>query len=810
MIDHIYTMIPLKHKGNLFQLLFLLVAVSASGQDSWMKSTGDRFQLFAKRAVQEKIYLHTDRTFYVVGETMWFKAYNVEAGTNSFLDLSKVAYLEVLDKENNAVAQTKFSMLEGKGNGSLIIPSTIASGMYKVRCYTNWMKNFDVGYFFEMPVSVVNPFVRFDPDPDSKKEVSYDVQFFPEGGQMVRNVAGKVAFRAVGTDGKGIAFSGAVINRSNDTIVRFSPSKYGIGYFMFRPEEGEEYKAVIRNANGKSFTYPLPTIAQEGYVMAVKDSAANLLSISVTGKPGSENRKNLYLVTHTRQSNVQVQKLSLEGNKAIFALDKNLLGDGISHITVLDENHRPLCERLYFKYPTNFLAVAGKVAKPEFMSREMVTLDLSANVASVPANGANLSVAIYLADSIKMPGQQDISSYLWLSSDLRGKVESPESYFDGTSKTASADMDNLMLTHGWRRFKWENVLAGNDEYPHLPEHHGHFIYAKLTDTRTGEAAAGIDTYLAAPDAPSRLYVTQSNTKGEVRFEVKDFFGPKEITLQTNLREDSTYKFELLNPFSRQFSEKTSPDFLFDKTLENELLKRTINMQTGNVFLPKPYAQGKAEMADSMAFFGKPDERYFLDDFTRFPTMEEVLREYVRGVLVRRRHKEFHFRMIDKLVPNMFYNTDPLVLLDGIPVFNIDKIMEFDPLKIKKIELMNAKYFLGTMSFTGITSFSTYQNDLAGFELDPRVLVTPYDGIQATREFYSPKYDSKTALGSRIPDFRNLLYWQPNVTLDETGKAQLQFYTSDQTGRYKVVVQGITPAGNTGSHTFTFDVGKRGL
>ena len=179
------------------------MAVSANGQDSWVKSTGDKFQTFTKKAVQEKIFLHTDRAFYLVGETMWFKAYNVEGTTNSFLDLSKVAYLEVLDKENNSVAQTKFSMLEGKGNGSLIIPATIASGMYKVRCYTNWMKNFDASYFFEMPVSVVNPFVRFDPDPDSEKEVSYDVQFFPEGGRLVRNLAGKVAFRAIGADGKG-------------------------------------------------------------------------------------------------------------------------------------------------------------------------------------------------------------------------------------------------------------------------------------------------------------------------------------------------------------------------------------------------------------------------------------------------------------------------------------------------------------------------------------------------------------------------------------------------------------------------------
>lgn len=165
-------------------------------------------------------------------------------------------------------------------------------------------------------------------------------------------------------------------------------------------------------------------------------------------------------------------------------------------------------------------------------------------------------------------------------------------------------------------------------------------------------------------------------------------------------------------------------------------------------------------------------------------------------------------MIDKLVPSTFYVTDPLVLLDGIPIFNNDKFMEIDPLKIKKIELMSSRFFLGSMSFTGITSFSTYKNDLAGFELDPKVLVLPYEGVQAQREFYAPKYDNQINMSTRVPDFRNLLHWAPDVTTDTNGKAQIQFYTSDQVGNYKVVIQGITNKGVAGSKVISFNVGKR--
>src|SRR5690606_17244979 len=101
------------------------------------------------------------------------------------------------------------------------------------------------------------------------------------------------------------------------------------------------------------------------------------------------------------------------------------------------------------------------------------------------------------------------------------------------------------------------------------------------------------------------------------------------------------------------------------------------------------------------------ELYYLDDYTRFPTMEEVLREYVRGVFVRKRQGTFYLRMVDKLIPNTYYETNPLVLLDGIPVFDINKLMAFDALKIKKIELLKGRYILGQYSATGIASFTTY-------------------------------------------------------------------------------------------------------
>lgn len=801
----------MKNKAIFFSLFASLISLGVAGQDDpWIKSTKDRFDIFNRKAVQEKMYVHIDRQFYLVGETVWFKAYDVEGSTNQYMNLSKVGYLEILDKENNSVAQTKFGMVSGKGNGSMIIPSTVPSGNYKIRAYTNWMKNFDAGYFFETNVSIVNPFVAFDPDPDKEKPVTYDVQFFPEGGNLVEGLTSKVGFRAIDSEGKGIDFSGEIVDQNNNSIVSFSPSVYGLGNFSLKPVADTEYKAIIKDKKGGSYTFKLPKVEKSGYVLTLNDSDGANLTLSLASHLPDGEQGNTYMAVHTKQQNLQVIPVEFKNNTANITIDKGKLGEGISHITLFDKRWRPLVERIFFKYPQTRLAIEGSVGKREFITREKVTVDLSASIGTEKIAKTDLSVAVFLEDSIRESSEQSIFSYLLLTSDLRGNVENPEYYFNSPDKRVLAEMDNIMLTHGWRRFNWKGALNSSDNFTYLPEYYGHFIQAKVLDISSGIPVSGKVAYLAAPDSPSRLYVADSDNDGVVRFEVMDFFGPKEITIQTHLASDSTYRFEMLSPFSKEFTTKPIPKFVFNKNVENELLKRTINMQAGNVFLPKSFAEGKSVMRDSLAFFGKPDETYFLDDFTRFPTMEEVLREYVRGVLVRRRNKSFHFRMIDAVLPNTIYTTDPLVLLDGIPMFNIDKIMEFDPLKIKKIELMNARYFMGVNTFTGIVSFSTYQSDLAGFELDPKVLVMPYEGIQSVREFYSPKYDTQVARASRIPDFRNLLHWEPNAVTDASGKTQLQFFTSDQTGRYRVVVHGMTQDGKAASQSFTFQVGKRGL
>jgi len=148
--------------------------------------------------------------------------------------------------------------------------------------------------------------------------------------------------------------------------------------------------------------------------------------------------------------------------------------------------------------------------------------------------------------------------------------------------------------------------------------------------------------------------------------------------------------------------------------------------------------------------------------------------------------------------------DPLTLFNSVPVFETNKIMQYDPLKVEKIEVVKRRYFYGPSTINGIVNFVTYQPDatmLSGLN----AVVFDYEGLQFDREFYSPVYDSQDQINSRLPDFRNVLYWSPEIKTGPQGKTELNFYTSDLKGRYMVVVQGMTADGKTGSHFLTFTV-----
>jgi hypothetical protein len=793
------------------------------------------FTNYSEAGVAEEIFVHCDKDLYLAGEICWFKVYCVDAFLHRPISISKLAYWELVDRLNNPVAQLKIGLQDGFGNGSYPLPGSLNSGTYKVRCYTNWMKNFDAGFFFEKEITVINPHQYYGEDTAKSGRAAGDtvgvaaatsqsaaairsagaIRFYPEGGNLVNGIPSTVAFKISGSDGQGVEGSGCVFDDRNDTLCMIRTQKMGIGKFVFTPQGGRSYKAVIWLAHGEKMIAGVPGAYDQGYVMHLLDSDENRLKITVEAKGVALSSRMVYLFVHTRGSVKIVQGAALSGGEALFVVDKKRLGEGMSQITIFDAEKHPVCERLYFKYPDRRLEVRVSADKDSYGRREKIEVTVDTREDSSGTTGdsggsgrgraANLSMAVYKIDTLQPVDRMNIENYLWLSGDLANGVEEPEYYFEPGNPDRESSMDNLLLTQGWRRFRWEDVLQGKKPaFKFLPEYTGHIIMARIFDSATKMPVPNREVFVSSPSTRTIFNAAASDSNGVLRFEMRDFYTNGELVLRPEKPEDSIWSMEVQSPFSAARSHKPFSFFSFgrmDSVALTEYHRDVVvqreygGLRPGAFFLPD---------IDTTAFFGKPDKSYLLDDYVRFTTMEEVLREYVAETSVRNRGGHFEVSVFDKRRTQTLLEPAPLVLLDGVPT-DINRVIGYDPLKVKRLDIITEGYFYGNLAFGGILSFVTYHGDLTGFDLDQHSVVVDYAGLEAEREFDSPTYDTKEELDSRLPDFRRLLYWQPNIITDGRGNNTQRFFSSDEPGRYVVVVQGVSDDGEVGWGVREFEV-----
>ena len=785
-------------------LLLLLAGTCTMGQLAFTDSLQQQFTQYQLHAFQEKIFVHTDKSFYLQGEIIWFKIYTVDESFNMPADLSKVAYAEVLNDDQKPVLQAKIALQNGTGDGSFIVPSSIASGTYKLRCYTSRMKNFGADYFFEKPLTIVNTLrQRVIKVPPATR---YQVDLFPEGGNLVNGLASTVAFKVTDQYGNGAAANGYIINETKDTLARMHTLHGGMGSFVLQPRRGSVYKAVV-TVQDTTIIQNLPAVYEQGFVMHLQDdTATDQLQVTITGS-NPFLQSPVYLFVHSRQVVKQSLAGNLQNGQAVFTVKKSSLADGMSDFTVFNADRQPVCERLYFKRPQHKLVVSAVTAADNsFATRHKVTVDIqTSNQAALPV-AADMSVAVYMIDSLQPVQQEDIHTWLMLQSELVGKIESPMYYLQ---KDCPAEaVNNLLLTQGWRRFKWEDVLASRlPAFEFMTETEGPVITGMLTDRKTGAPRGHMAATITVPGEVFELRNAESHGDGQVYFNLNNFYSGNEVIVQAANPADSLVKIDVGHPFSDKFSRQPFAAFTLSDKYAGQLLQRSINTQAETAYLlDKKRYSFQLPAADTFAFYGKPDKQYYLDDYTRFITMEEVMKEFVAEVKVRKQRNKFQFRVVHTAFKDLF-ESDPLVLIDGLPVYDIDRLMALDPLRIKKIDVITHRHYLGPQVSEGIVSFKTYQGDLGGYELDPNAVIIEYEGLQRRRTFYAPVYENEEQKESRIPDLRNLLYWSPAVQTGAGGKQQVSFYTSDIQSDFAVIIQGLTASGLSGSAVVTFKVDK---
>ncbi|MFN8348704.1 MAG: TonB-dependent receptor plug domain-containing protein [Spirosomataceae bacterium] len=805
----------------------LLIGLNASRfEENWFDKIVAKFETYYRVFPQEKAYLHLDRPYYSAGEVVWFKAYLVNSINHAADSVSRVLYVDLVDKQTGKVVLLKKTeLIGGLGQGELALGDSLQAGEYRVRAYTHWMRNFSEDFFFHRDIQVFTTTAlpkSLPPNPDD-----IDVQFMPEGGDMVADLEGRVAFKAVNALGKGVDISGAVINQDNDTLTGFSSYHLGMGFFSFKPESGRQYRIEIRKPNGQFVAFPMPTIKKQGFVLTV-DNLSNKENVRVIvrhNKPEGTAGE-MALLVHTRGEVAYAAKAALTKKISLFNIPRANLGEGISHITLFDERGSPAAERLIFAKKTLPLLLQITSSKASYKPREKAELEITAKDAEGnPVMGSfSLSATDAKQVSEKEIATSHIRSYLLLTSDLKGTIEQPAYYFDLKNTNATSRLDILMMTQGWRRFDWKEVLKDSLTPPPYFLEQGISFAGKVTRMNKKQPGKVKLTYMITQKDSSRAVLSgESAETGEFLVYDLDIRDTANVLVQAVTERGNRNLNLTIHPFQpapATFTKIPYNPLEFDASELAEYLKRSEEylrierqirasreQQLKEVVIKAKKPDREKEDTRRM-MYGTPDNTVKFDNMNTAGAQSifDVIQGRVPGVIISGSGQNRTVQI--RGAANFSGIVEPLFVLDGMTVSK-DAIMNIPPTDVEAVDILKgaSAAIYGSRGGGGVIAVLTkrggsnydWTKDAAEGTVVAKVL-----GYSPFRQFYTPKYDKPEADHVR-PDFRPTLFWEPMVQTDKAGKARVTFFTSDAQTEVNIQVEGMTPVGALGTGTAKFKV-----
>lgn len=812
------------HSSRILLVLCLLGLVSFTvTDDTFVDKLVERLNAYNQQYPREKVYIQTDRTSYLPGETIWLKGYLVNAANNSADSASHVLYIDLVNSAAKKVVLTaNLQAIAGYASGYLNLPDSLSSGTYQFRAYTSWMRNFP-NECFTKDITLLRPDQQ--PAPALVDPTAFDVQFMPEGGQLVNGLNSRVAFKAIDATGKGIAVSGFVLNTQRDTVIGFSSQHLGMGFFTLVPEAGQTYTAHLRREGGAYKTFSLPAALPQGFVMTV-DNVSNKdnvrLFISHTKPIAPET--NVTLIAQTRGLLVQAAKVALTKKSFWIQIPKAKFPEGVAQLTLFDETNAPACERLLFIDHNERLNIQVKADKPTYKPREKVTLDLTVTDDEGKPAAANLSMAVTDAHLAPESGlnPQTLTSYLLLASDLTGNIEQPGYYFDEKNKDRLINLDLLLMTQGWRRFTWPEVLASTYPANKYPVEPGLSLTGQVMKLNRQPAGKVKLTFMImAKDSSQSFLMGESEDTGQFAAYGLSFTDSTTVRIQAASLKGNNRNFEVaIDPFVPSKITITKVPFnplLFQREEWEEFIRRTneyldIERQirrNKEVLLKEVTVKAKKkEPEDSRRnMYGTPDATVKFDQMNTGGAMTilDVIRSRVAGVMVTGSGTSATVQI--RGAANFQGIIEPLFLIDGMPVdkssaltLSVFDVEAVDILKGASTAMYGSRGAGGVISILMKRGGSNYDPNAKA----PGTLITRLIGYQPAREFYAPRYDVAKPEHVR-PDYRATLHWQPIIHLDESGKGQVTFFASDAQTKLRIVTEGLTMEGVPGSHRGVIDV-----
>jgi hypothetical protein len=775
-----------------------------------------------KPVIAEKVYLSTDRDTYFPGDDIWFKAYLVD-GTDLLLgDHSKNLHVELISPTSGIVDSRIIRMENGLGNGDFRLPELIHSGTYQIRAYTNYMRNFGDKLFFIKEFKVINTVdaIKTFNDTSDFSKPGLELQFFPEGGSLVDSVASTVAFKAVDSKGFGCDVRGQVYSSTGELITSFASTHKGLGSFTFSPVPGNDFFAIAADDYGDTIKKKLPRSFSSGMVLNAYRNSGNKLVVTFKTNKGSLpslSDKDLQLTVSKHNDVYKTFNIQINALSNYFILPDKDLPDGIFMLTLAAPDKGPICERLIFIRNTKDLRIKLDPGKPLYNQRDSVSVKiaLSGNEEVVTETYLSFSAFRNPDHNISSISKTSISSWFLLESEVKGFIEDPSYYFDPSNPGRLRDLDLLLLTQGWRDFRWKYK---DMNYP--PES-GFSISGRVRKVISDEPLPKAKVNIAIFKSVKPVIKTsRTDSSGRFLFDEIDLNGNARLVVSSSAGKDKLKGLILLdslkyipppvaaikNPASLNMSRRIT--IYKNQQATDELkIKNDLNayIQYAEIknALQKKYKLSDTINPGEVTITAKKTEKFesardrshrylmaFDPDYeVEITPQSEIFNNLGRLI-------DFRLHMHSNNMSGLAIR-NPLVLLDGMDV-GWEGIMDLPVEWIERFDALRpgspAAMIWGERGKGGVISVVTRSgapttNDNPVYHS----VNVNFAGYNEPRIFYSPVHHT-TLESDYKPDLRTTLFWEPNIKLENNNTHFVNYFNADNPGFVKIVVEGITSTG----------------
>ena len=771
--------------------LFLCKIITAQTPESLLQEVQQKYS-------PEKIYIHYDKAKYIAGETIWFKAYLMDGLLPS--TKSTVLCIELLD-DSLKILQKKMLPIDGStAVGEFEIPKNLKQGSYTVRAFTRYLMNFGFEKYYYQSVDIYNPTSQLQ---NENSERVSSVYFLPEGGNLINNTKNIIAFKCTDNHGYPLSVEGKIVDMTGKEISTFKSSFNGMGKFEIIPKPLEHYFAECIIDNIKKQRIELPISIQEGVVLKItKDKEKAFFNIDAT-TVNDETLKPYYILG-VQENTVVFKSILQPGSKTTSGeIPVKLLPTGILQITVFNKNNQPLAERLTFVNSGDYLP-AGQFSTPLLNLSRRGKNQYVFNFEDTVAG--SFSVAVTDEDPNKK--QDNIVSRFLLTNDLKGYVHNAPYYFESNDTEHRENLDLVMLTNGWRKYSWSEILS--NRFPSMSFKDPQYISVngKVFDPSTGKPILNSELFIIVKikDNKNDFLVTESDNDGNIFMGGMNFEDTASFIFQSKTTKDrkvntifntqslSNIFYSVKTPTPKlnfeipdeNWKSKILKGYNFNRlTKDNGILMDEIKVmakiKSDKEKYEKKYVSGRLGSSASQEI------DFLSDPTTSQSNVLEYLKSRVNGVYVSGGPFEYfiNYRNTRSL------SGGPLPMNIFLDENQVDA-NQVSSIRIQDVALIKV-FSNGGISGGAGGSIAIYTKRAQDgtFRNSPQKNYF-IEGFTPTKKFFSPDYENDNDIKD---DERSTLYWDPYIITSSKNKSIIiPFFNSDNAKKLKVTIEGFLEDG----------------